>query len=153
MKSQHWQSLHIILIAETKDATYFQFSIKETRLKKQKKIYHTMKNKTKKIWKQIENFSWSHETYFHTLSSGFWASANHFHKFSFIFRLLHKRRIQRSSQKHSFADVLQKMCFAKFNRKMPVLESLFSKFAGLRLSTLLKKTSTQVFSCEICQTF
>ena len=34
-----------------------------------------------------------------------------------------------------------------------MLESLFNKVAGLRFVTLLKKPPTQVFSCEICETF
>ena len=33
-------------------------------------------------------------------------------------------------------------------RKTPVFKSLFNKIAGLRPATLLKKTPTQVFSCE-----
>ena len=34
-----------------------------------------------------------------------------------------------------------------------MLESLFNEVAGLRFVTLLKKLQTQVFSCEICETF
>ena len=34
-----------------------------------------------------------------------------------------------------------------------MLESHFNKVAGLRFVTLLKKPPTQVFSCEICETF
>ena len=33
------------------------------------------------------------------------------------------------------------------------LESLFNKVPGLKFVTLLKKRPTQVFSCEICETF
>ena len=32
------------------------------------------------------------------------------------------------------------------------MESLFNKVAGLRFATLLKKTPTQVFSCEFLRT-
>ena len=34
-----------------------------------------------------------------------------------------------------------------------MLESLLNKVAGLRFVTLLKNPPTQVFSCEICETF
>ena len=34
-----------------------------------------------------------------------------------------------------------------------MLESLFNEVVGLRFVTLLKKLQTQVFSCEICETF
>ena len=34
-----------------------------------------------------------------------------------------------------------------------MLESLFNKVAGLSFVTLSKKPPTQVFSCEICETF
>ena len=34
-----------------------------------------------------------------------------------------------------------------------MLESLFEKVASWRLATLLKKTPTQVFSCEVCKIF
>ena len=38
--------------------------------------------------------------------------------------------------------------FCIIHRRTPVLEFLFNKVAGLRPGTLLKKTPTQVFSCE-----
>ena len=39
-------------------------------------------------------------------------------------------------------------------RKTPVLESLFNKVAGLQAcNVIIKETPTQVFSCEICETF
>ena len=57
-------------------------------------------------------------------------------------------------QKQPFADVLQNRCsknVAKFTGK-PVFESLFKKVAGLRvLQHYQKETSTQVFSCQICE--
>ena len=37
----------------------------------------------------------------------------------------------------------------KFDRKTPILESLFNKVA----ESLLKETPTQVFSCKICEVF
>ena len=43
--------------------------------------------------------------------------------------------------------------FAKLHWKTSVLQSLFSKIAGLGTATLLKETPTQVFSGEICKTF
>ena len=37
--------------------------------------------------------------------------------------------------------------------KTPVLESLFNKVAGLKACNFIKKTPTQVFSCEIFENF
>ena len=51
-------------------------------------------------------------------------------------------------QKQPFANVLQNNCFQKFRKfhwKTPVLESLFSKFAGLRPAKLLKKLKYRCF--------
>ena len=49
-------------------------------------------------------------------------------------------------------SVLKKL--RKFHRKTPVWKSLFNKFAGLQPCIFIKKeTPTQVFSCEICETF
>ena len=60
-------------------------------------------------------------------------------------------------QKQSFADVLQNRCsykFRKFHWKASVLESPFKKLHALRPNTtLLKETSTEVFSSEICGIF
>ena len=44
--------------------------------------------------------------------------------------------------KQSFADILQNRCsekFHKFQRKTPVLESLFNKVAGLQACNFIKK--------------
>ena len=45
--------------------------------------------------------------------------------------------------------------FADFSvcRKTPVLQSYFNKVAGFQPASFLKKTLTQVLSCEICETF
>ena len=47
--------------------------------------------------------------------------------------------------------------FCTILRKVPVLESLFNKIAGLQASTFrpttLLKKQTQLFSCEYCETF
>ena len=47
------------------------------------------------------------------------------------------------------------MFFHKFDKKIPVLESLFNKVAGLSEALALqlyeKQTPTQVFSCLICE--
>ena len=43
--------------------------------------------------------------------------------------------------------------FRKFHRKTPVLESLFNKNSGLRLTTQLKSDSSTGFSFEILQVF
>ena len=43
--------------------------------------------------------------------------------------------MRKKLQKQSFADILQSRCskkFCKFDRKTPVLESLFNKVAGLK---------------------
>ena len=39
------------------------------------------------------------------------------------------------------------------HKKTPVLESLFNKVAGLKACSFIKKTPTQVFSCEYCEIF
>ena len=59
-------------------------------------------------------------------------------------------------QKQSFADIPQNRYswkFCKLHKKALVLEFLFKKHAGWRLTTSLKKTSTHVFSCEVYETF
>ena len=56
-----------------------------------------------------------------------------------------------TSQLEVKRGVLKK--FAKFHRKTSVLESLFNKVAGLRTCNFIKKTSSQMFSCEICVIF
>ena len=46
----------------------------------------------------------------------------------------------------SFADALQNRCyekFRKFHRKLPVLESLFNKVAGLQVCNVIKKRLQQ----------
>ena len=53
--------------------------------------------------------------------------------------------MKKKLQKQSFADVLQNRCskkFRKFHRKIPVLEYLFNKVAGL-----------MVFFLEVCEIF
>ena len=53
------------------------------------------------------------------------------------------------TQKQSLADVLSNKCFSKFLnflKETHVLESLFNKVVGL-------KAPTQVFFCEICESF
>ena len=39
------------------------------------------------------------------------------------------------------------------SNQIPVLESLFNKVASLKAYNFIKKTPTQVLSCEICQIF
>ena len=62
-------------------------------------------------------------------------------------------------QKQSFADIPQNGVTPLFlkvshtSKKALVLESLFKKLAGCRLATSLKKTPTQVFSCEVGEIF
>ena len=58
-------------------------------------------------------------------------------------------------QKQSFPDVLRRFSeeFLKLHKKVLVLEPLFKKLAGSRTATLLKKTPTKVFSCEVCEIF
>ena len=48
-------------------------------------------------------------------------------------------------------EVFWKVC--NIHKKKPVLESVFNKFTGLQPSALLKRTSSQVFSCECCDIF
>ena len=66
--------------------------------------------------------------------------------------MFHIREAVGRSQRFFKIGVLKFFC--KFHRKVPVLESLFNKVAGLKRSaTLLKRDSTQVFPCEICEIF
>ena len=66
--------------------------------------------------------------------------------------MFHIREAVGRSQRFFKIGVLKFFC--KFRRKVPVLESLFNKVAGLKRSaTLLKRDSTQVFPCEICEIF
>ena len=69
------------------------------------------------------------------------------------FNHLHQRSFLRKSRSQMFFKIGVSKNFGKSHRKTPVLESLFNKVAGLRFVTLLKKPPTQVFSCEICETF
>ena len=55
--------------------------------------------------------------------------------------------LRKSSSKLHCEKISQLICIDLF-RKTPGLKSLFTKIAGLRTATLLKKTPTQVFSCE-----
>ena len=48
-------------------------------------------------------------------------------------------------------DVLRN--FTKFTGRHLCQSFFFNKVAGLRSATLLKKTLTQVFSCEFCKIF
>ena len=43
--------------------------------------------------------------------------------------------------------------YRQYHRETPVLESLFNKVAGLNPTTLLKRDSKKVFSCEYCKIF
>ena len=52
---------------------------------------------------------------------------------------------------HRFS--IQNRSFLKIHRKRPVLKSLFNKVAVLGSATLLRKTPTQMLSCEICEIF
>ena len=70
------------------------------------------------------------------------------------------RNVLYKDQKQSFADVLENSCyqrFHKFDRKTPVLESLFNKDdAGLKAkksAIFLKRDPTQVFFCKISGIF
>ena len=55
-----------------------------------------------------------------------------------------KQSLSRVSSEALYEDVLQNRSFCNIHRKVPVLESLFNRFADLRPE---KGTSTQVFSC------
>ena len=69
------------------------------------------------------------------------------------FNHLHQRSFLRKSRSQMFFKIGVSKNFGKSHRKTPVLESLFNKVAGLSFVTLSKKPPTQVFSCEICETF
>ena len=69
------------------------------------------------------------------------------------FNHLHQRSFLRKSRSQMFFKIGVSKNFGKSRRKTPVLDSLFNKVAGLSFVTLSKKPPTQVFSCEICETF
>ena len=54
---------------------------------------------------------------------------------------------------HRCSSKLLFLKFSKISQETPALESFSIKLQALRLSTLLKKTLAQVFSCEISQIF
>ena len=64
-----------------------------------------------------------------------------------IFALFWKRRYQKKQPPKVFSEKRYSLKFHKFHWKIPVLESVFNKVAGK------EETSTQVFSCEICEIF
>ena len=65
-------------------------------------------------------------------------------KLATVNRQSFKQSLSRVSSEALYEDVLQNRSFCNIHRKVPVLESLFNKFADLRPE---KGTSTQVFSC------
>ena len=69
----------------------------------------------------------------------------------------HIKSFPYNQQKQSFADIVPNRYSQKFrniHRKTPVLESLFSKVAGLEVSHLIKKRLQQhSFSCKYCKIF
>ena len=65
-------------------------------------------------------------------------------KLATVKRQSFKQSLSRVSSEALYEDVLQNRPFCNIHRKVPVLESLFNKFADLRPE---KGTSTQVFSC------
>ena len=65
-------------------------------------------------------------------------------KLATVKRQSFKQSLSRVSSEALYEDVLQNRSFRNIHRKVPVLESLFNKFADLRPE---KGTSAQVFSC------
>ena len=66
------------------------------------------------------------------------------------------KKKRKNSQKEPFTDALQNICskkiFLNIVKKTRVLESPFGKVAGVKVCIFIKKeTSTQLFSCELCE--